>query len=203
MGRGFSRNRNVVLYARVSLIVTGRGGNIRLGLVVYSFVVLQSDLYRENIPLSLVGVLQDPEDEVLVAKSFARLCCLSKLVGLESIALLMCWLALRSLHGDVCAVAVVAAIGVYTCICTIIRQCAALICCTVIVLVAIFGNVIVELNTVYNGFKTVDTETRTVFSVAIVGIVEVSRTSRASFLVSSIALCLFCIAQRIFACFAL
>jgi hypothetical protein len=62
-----------VLQIRVSVIAASYKRNIQLRLVVRAFVVSQRELYCQNILLSLLGVLHNPEDKVLVAKSFPSL----------------------------------------------------------------------------------------------------------------------------------
>lgn len=84
--------------------------NIRLRLVIYTFVVPQGDLHRQNVPSTFLGVLYDLEDNVLVAKRFLRSPGFSKFARLGNVTLLLCRFAITLLHRDICPLAVVAAI---------------------------------------------------------------------------------------------
>jgi hypothetical protein len=93
-------------------------GNIQLRLVVYTFIVTQGNFYRQDIPPLLLGIPDDPEDNILVVECLPHLCGLSKVIDLRGVTHLLYWLSIALLYRDVCSIASVTAIKVYSYVCT-------------------------------------------------------------------------------------
>lgn len=137
-------------------------GNLRLGLVVYTFMVTEGDLHRQDVPSTLLGVPHNPKNDVLVVKCLPHPCGLSEFIKLGSIALLLCRFSIAFLYRDICPVAAIAAVEVYACVRSFVWEFVVVIIRRVIlVLVAVVKDVVVEQ--------------RVVASVTIVIVVEVRR----------------------------
>lgn len=109
------------------------------------------DLYFQDVPRSFFRVPYDPEADVIVTAPFMLLYCFSKLVKLNSVVVLPCWLSRSSdlnrvsavgvlCDGDIRPVAAVAAIVVSTLVRAFVRE--VVVDCIVLILVVTVKGVV-------------------------------------------------------------
>jgi hypothetical protein len=64
--------------------------DLRFGLLVRAFVVLQGDLHSKQVSLSARGILHHPKSDVLLTKCLVASLCLSRFTGIIVIIYIVC-----------------------------------------------------------------------------------------------------------------